>query len=114
MRARAFVQMVPQVVLNGSVFANVTVFTQQITSSFLTFVNGASYYVSVRATAAGAEGLSAVATSSAVEVSLWAPPLLPQAPSEPLCLCLWRCAFTCKDVANCSYPPWAQQPLATL
>lgn len=73
MRACASLQTAPQVVIHGSVFANVTVFTQQINPSYLTLVNGATYYVSVRATGAGAQGLSVVATSDAVEVSLSKP-----------------------------------------
>ena len=70
MLACASSQVAPSVVINGSAFSNVTVFTQLINSSYLALVTGATYYVSVRATAGGPQGLSATATSNAVEVNV--------------------------------------------
>ena len=61
-------QAAPSAAINGTTFHNVTLYQQQLHSSYLSLVNGAVYYVSVRAVSAGARGLTATASSSAVEV----------------------------------------------
>ena len=58
----------PQAAINGTVFYNVTLIVQKSTSQYLSLVNGATYFVSVRATGAGAQGLTTVVSSSGVEV----------------------------------------------
>jgi hypothetical protein len=61
------VQVVPEAVINGTAFYNVSLFQYQLHSSYLSLVNGAVYYVSVRATSAGAQGLTTTASSGPVE-----------------------------------------------
>ena len=70
-------QVAPQAAINGTLFRNVSLFQQQLHSSFLSLVNGAVYYVSVRATSAGAQGLATTASSAPVEARCLAPQVHP-------------------------------------
>ena len=79
-----------------------TLYQQQMHSDYLSLVNGAAYYVSVRAISAGAQALTATASSPAVKV----PPsavLMPPLGSTPLLAvhakgCNWVTMCVGKDV----------------
>jgi hypothetical protein len=62
------VQIVPEVQINRKTFENVTLRVQNISSPYLSLINGETYYVVVRATNSGAQRLKGNASSAGVKV----------------------------------------------